>query len=114
MARRYQPWTEKHKAPQGFGSHCPELSEGRSQSLLDNAIPHATSQGQRLYAVLGEWCFAAAATDATNGVYHGYPVTGTEVPPSVLKKLEERGDITHTQRMKLLKQCALPRRNPEN
>ena len=113
MARRYEPWTEKHKAPRGFGSLCPVLPDGVSQRLLNTAIPHATSLGDRLYAVVGEWCFAAAATDAARGVYHGYPLAGIEVPPVVLRELEERGDITHAQRMRLMRQASVPRLPPE-
>jgi len=29
------------------------------------------------------------------GTFHGYPVSGGEVPSSILRELRDRGDVTH-------------------
>lgn len=112
MPKTYVPWKEKHKRPSGFGSWCPDMPEGRAQDLLEAAIPDPdpASNSTKLYAVDGEWCFVANPTRIEKGIYHGHPVTGSEVPERVLRKLEELGRITRAQRSRLRRQSTLPGR----
>lgn len=112
LDRRYEPWLEKHKAPQGFGARCPPMAPGLSQLLLERAVEdRGRPNSDKLYVVYGEWCFVAHKSRA--GVYHGYPVLGSDVPPRVLKQLEELGRITPRQRKRLRAQSGLPRVDPE-
>lgn len=110
MTRRYEPWVEKHKPPHGFGSHCPAVPEGFSQRLLEQAVADPKKGGNRLYAVHGDWCFAAMSSN--DGRYHGYPILGKDMPPAVLKLLQERGVLTRHQREKLRTQSELPSSDP--
>jgi hypothetical protein len=110
MPATYVPWKEKHKPPRGFGTWCPAMPEGRAQQLLEQAIgdPDPQSNSTKRYAVDGDWCFVANPTRVEQEIYHGYPVTGSEMPDRVLKKLEELGRITAAQRARLRKQSVLP------
>lgn len=108
MPRVYEPWVEKHKAPRGFGSHCPALPDGRAQAMLDAAVPDPNSvrNPPALYFSDGECVYVAHAHGTE--VYHGYPVPGREAPPSALKALMAARLITDTQFRRLLKQAAVP------
>lgn len=108
MPRTYKPWLEKHKAPRGFGSRCPVLPNGRSQRMLDAAVPEPGDDrpAAPLYYSDGEWCFVAHAHAPDE--YHGYPVAGREVPPSALRELLRVGAVTSAQFKKLLKQASVP------
>ncbi len=112
MDRRYEP-SAKHKAPLGFGSHCPKMPPEKSQTLLESAILEPDKpNGSKLYAVWGDWCFVAQPTRSELGTYHGYPVPGHEVPPSVLRTFQTRGDLSREQRLRLQQQTSLPERDP--
>ena len=104
----YEPWVEKHKAPMGFGSLCPEVSKDRAQELLHVAVLDPKGTSNALYAIDGEWCFVARPTRVEEGVFHGYPVPGCEVPNRVLRQLEDDGRITRAERIRLRSQRALP------
>lgn len=86
------------------------MPEGSSQELLDRAVPDPDpdSNSTKLYAVVRGWCFVAQPTDLSNGVYHGYPVPGCEMPERVLKALERAGSITRADRARLRKQPSVP------
>jgi hypothetical protein len=94
----------------GFGTTCPDLPEGQAQTFLEQAVPGP--EGNALFWVVGDWCFAAHATDPQAGVYHGFPVLGSELDERVLRSLEERGVITRGQRNRLRRQREYPRRDP--
>lgn len=115
--RRYVPWREKHKAPQGFGSPCPPMpSDGAAQQLLDGAVGDPSSpDSNKLYAVLGDWCFVAQLTRTVGdeAEYHGYPEIGKNIPTKVLRKLEQEGRITNQQKKRLRTQAALPDTPPQ-
>ena len=112
MDRGYVPWVDKHKPPHGFGSHCPSVPADFSQQLLEKAVADPKKPASnRLYAVHGDWCFVAMQTRA--GEYHGYPILGKDVPPRVLKLLQERGDLTQQHRERLRVQAELPREDPQ-
>lgn len=107
--RKYVPWREKHKAPHGFGSHCPDLPDGLPAQLLHQAIPDpAEGSGRSLYAVHGEWCFEAH--QHADGTYHGFPRPGAELDERVLRALEQAGLITRGKRNRLRRQKQLPER----
>ena len=112
--RTYRPWVEKHKAPHGFGTWCPEMPAGRAEELLQRAIPDPdpNARGHKLYVVDGVWCFVAQATRLETAEYHGYPVPGSEVPERVLKALVEQGMITAETRRLLRRQGELPEACP--
>ena len=110
--RIYEP-SPKHKWPKGFGSPCPEeMPLADAQALLDKAVENPQDQGDALWAVAGDWCFAARPTRIEEGVWHGYPVIGSEVPERVLKELEVAGHIDRRQRQRLRLQKSLPERWP--
>jgi hypothetical protein len=78
IRRTYQPWKEKHKAPAGFGTHCPvDLTMDEAQDLLEKAIAGEDAGGEpKLYMVAHGWVFVAQATEPVKGIYHGYPCQG--------------------------------------
>jgi len=49
---------EKHKAPRGFGSHCPNLPDGAAQQMLEAAVPELGDVGGRslYYVDAGDNC----------------------------------------------------------
>lgn len=107
-ARTYEPWPEKHKWPQGFGSLCPRsLRTEDAQALLEQAV-EAPGEGEALYAVSGQWVFVARPTRREEGIWHGYPVPGAEAGEQVLVRLEREGLITRHERRRLRKQKNLP------
>lgn len=102
--RLYQP-SPKHKAPRGWGSVCPpEIDERTAQELLNAAVTAKVDDGTErvLYNVRDGRMYAGRSHRA--GLYHGYPVKGTEVPPSVLKALRDNGRIDATTYKRLLKE----------
>jgi hypothetical protein len=108
MPRIYKPWIDKHKAPRGFGSWCPELPDGRAQEMLTAAVPDPTSNHSppALYYSDGESVFTANGNQA--GEYHGYPIAGAEAPPPALRALRDANVISRAQFLRLLKQTAVP------
>ena len=106
--RRYEP-NPKHKWPKGFGSLCPKtLPPERISALLADAIAADDAPDAPLYAVEGDWCFEARPTRLSEGLWHGYPVPGCEVPPRVFTRLRERGDLTDARVRRLRTQRFLP------
>ena len=114
MALTYVPWKEKHKAPHGFGTWCPQLPDGKAQLLLEGAVadPAPESRSHKLYAIDGDWCFVAQPTRIEEGEYHGYPVPGAEVPERILKLLQKAGLISPATRRALRRQTNLPTGSP--
>jgi hypothetical protein len=112
ITRRYVPWKEKHKAPMGFGTHCPDMTEQQAQELLDRAVedPDHDSHSEALFMVDGDWCFEAHRH--TDGSYHGFPRPGLEFDERVLRTLRDLGWITKGQMNRLRRQKQLPERYP--
>jgi hypothetical protein len=91
-------------------------SDGAAQQLLDGAVGDPSSpDSNKLYAVLGDWCFVAQLTRTVGdeAEYHGYPEIGKNIPTKVLRKLEQEGRITNQQKKRLRTQAALPDTPPQ-
>jgi hypothetical protein len=104
-ARRYVAWPEKHKAPIGFGSRCPDMPETQAGVLLERAIEDPSGSA-KLFAVDGEWCFEAHRN--ADGTYHGFPRPGAELDERVLRAHFDRGLIGRGQMNRLRRQKRLP------
>lgn len=112
-ARTYNPWREKHKAPQGFGSHCPAaMTDDEAQELLDEAVELPDESGNALWVVRGDWCFVARPTRLEENIWHGYPKVGSEISDRVLKHLHQMEKISRRQKRRFRKQKQLPKSWP--
>jgi hypothetical protein len=89
------------------------MAADESQELLQNAL-QLPDEPTVLWAISGEWCFAARPTRPELNVWHGYPVVGSEVPERVLRAMATHGRITRHQLRRLRKQRTLPHRWGEN
>lgn len=108
----YEPNEKKHKWPKGFGSLCPlGLAQEVAQNLLQRSVIVGDNPRVR-YAASGRWCFVARATRFEAGVWHGYPVVGSEVGEEVLRALQDAGCIDYQQRNRFRKQRMLPQEWP--
>lgn len=107
--RRYEP-NPKHKhGPQQHGSECPEqITTEEAQRMLDDAIADPADEPRCYWYLKGAWVFKAYATRIEEGVWHGFPVLGSEVRAPVLKAFLERGWIDRAQRRALVEQRERP------
>ncbi|WP_434339155.1 FG-GAP-like repeat-containing protein [Motilimonas cestriensis] len=99
---KYAP-TDKHRKG-GWGTEM-DLSDEVAQSVLDNSF-----QGGKQRYNYHEGRVYEFQPDNQEG-WHGYPVKGTKVPPSIIKQLKERGDITKPQYNKLIKGKEISKNN---
>lgn len=106
MNRKYEPYTEKHKRPKGFGSLCPSrMTTDEAQGLLEKAI---VVDGEKLWVSAKGWCFCAHATRPEKGIWHGFPVLGCDVPEAVLRTLQAENIISKHEMRRLRKQRRFP------
>ena len=97
---KYAP-SPKHDPSHGWGSDNPIKSDKEGQHLLDTGI----HDGKQIYNVTNDGRIVKFQPDNTpsNG-YHPYEVTKPkDIPPTVLKQLFEKGQISHSDYMKFLK-----------
>lgn len=87
--------TEKHKKG-GWGTEM-DLDDKTAQNVLNDSI----KGGKQRYGYL-EGKLYEFQPDNQQG-WHGYPIKGTEAPPSVLKKMRENGIITNPEYKKFIK-----------
>lgn len=76
---QYEP-SPKHKplpSPGRRGATCPSEADGAA--LLAVSVVH----GQKRYATDGVQAFCAQCHDVARDLWHGYPISWSEVPPSV-------------------------------
>ena len=106
--------SQKHKnrpAGERKGTLCPEwthaTAEGgyrndpfahdwaatQAQQLFARAVPHG--DGRRRFATAGGIAFEAKPTE--DGTWHGYPVPWEAVPPEIVQKWKEDGEVTRRQ-----------------
>jgi hypothetical protein len=104
--RTYEPH-EKHKWPKGYGSLCQRcISLEHAEELLQSAVAESTDrEPKKLYAVCGEAVFVARSHGQG---WHGYPVAGSEVPPSVIRDFQEQGLIDGRVAKRLYRQRQIP------
>ncbi|EFO79004.1 YD repeat-containing protein [Oscillochloris trichoides DG-6] len=92
--RKYSP-TRKHK-PGGWGTEM-DLSDDVAQEVLNQGLPG----GRQIYGYHNGKIYEFQPDN--QGGYHGYPVSGTEAPPSVLKELLASGKISRAEYNRLRK-----------
>lgn len=82
----------KHKEPWQRGrrgSLCPtDIDSTRAQALLDQS----EAAGRKRYAAYQGKAYCAM--EHREGLWHGYPVGWSEVPPIVRNTLIEKGQVT--------------------
>lgn len=86
----YEP-NPKHKptpSPGRRGSICPLGVD--SSRLLGESI----AVGQKRYATDGEAAFCAQCHDGERDVWHGYPLSWTEVPPAIVNRWISEGAVS--------------------
>jgi len=109
MPRTYEPYTEKHKWPKGFGSLCPFMPTSDPTELLKKAIAVPGVGANKLWAAAGRWCFCAhPSPHAGEDAWHGFPVIGGDVDERVLNALYRDGQITRRELKQLRAQRELP------
>jgi RHS repeat-associated protein len=91
---KYTP-TKKHEKG-GWGTYMP-LDDRTAQEVLNNSV----SSGKQRYGYKDGQVYEFQPDNA--GGYHGYPVKGNEVPPSVLKDFKDKKAITDSEYNKLIK-----------
>lgn len=82
----------KHKpvpSPGKRGSICPPLAPNAVQALLEKSI----QVGRKRYASDGNAAFCAHCHDATNDIWHGFPVSWNEVDPRARRQLVDAGQV---------------------
>jgi Domain of unknown function (DUF4157)/Bacterial protein of unknown function (DUF922) len=89
--RPYAP-SPKH-APGGWGTPM-DLDDATAQTVLNGATPGPN--GRQMYGFHNGKLYEFQPDNV--GGYHGYPVPGTEVPPAVLRHMENNGVMTAAQR----------------
>lgn len=72
------------------------------------AVPVEGAGRNKRWAAAGSWVFCAHPTRLETGIWHGFPVIGSEVPERVLVALEASGQIDRRDRRRLAGQRALP------
>lgn len=110
MARKYVPYTEKHKKPKGFGSLCPhELLVAEPQQMLERAIPVPGVGAKKLWVASGRWCFCVHPSPGAGAdAWHGFPVIGGTVDERVWRALFAAGVVTRSEVRALRTQTRLP------
>ena len=93
-ARPYVP-SPKH-AEGGWGTPM-DLDDATAQTLLNGGL----SNGKQVYGYHNGKLYEFQPDNV--GGYHGYPVPGTEVPPAILKEMEDAGLLTAAERNKFRK-----------
>ena len=93
-ARPYVP-SPKH-AEGGWGTPM-DLDDATAQAVLNGGI----SNGKQVYAYHDGKLYEFQPDNV--GGYHGYPVPGTEVPPAILKDMEDSGLLSAADRNKFRK-----------
>lgn len=103
MPRRYDPdiyqTYRRHKAPEGWGSLCPEkMTIARAQELLDSGV----DVGGHVYNVDGE--LAYRAQHHTAELWHGHPIPWSRLPNAARHALIAAGRLTDAQWRKAIRQ----------
>jgi hypothetical protein len=87
MLVKYEP-NPKHKpipTPGRRGSICPSGVDG--PRLLCDSV----QAGQKRYATDGQHAYCAQCHDGERHLWHGYPVSWAEVPPSIVSGWISKG-----------------------
>ncbi|ASA57897.1 hypothetical protein [Vibrio gazogenes] len=91
---KYAP-TDKHRKG-GWGTEM-DLDDNIAQDVLNNSI----QGGKQRYGYYDGKLYEFQADN--QGGWHGYPIKGTEAPPSVLKELRDSGEFSNAEYKKLIK-----------
>jgi len=83
-------------------SKCPEdVTPVQAQSWLQEAFdsglyePFEGRFPKWIYSYRNDGFYMARITNPTQGLYHGHPCEAEDVPPPVLKLMQEKGVLTH-------------------
>lgn len=113
MPRRYVPFPEKHKWPEGYGFLCPIIPTEVVAELIAAAITVPGMSDKKLWAARGRWCFCAhPSPHEGEDAWHGFPQLGADADERVLSALVEAGHITPRERRALRVQRELPKAWP--
>lgn len=106
----YEP-SRKHHWLKGWGNLCPKgVMTADAQALLDRAYRfEGVQHPDRFYICEGDLLFEAQATDQERGIWHGYPVLGSE-NTDVIDALLEQDVIDERTARRLRRQRRKPDR----
>jgi hypothetical protein len=94
----YEP-NPKHKQPWQRGRRgalCPqEITLAQAQALLDGSVTDAQNPRTR-YATDGRHAYCGRPHRESAGLWHGYPVPFVDVPATILKAWQGRGEVSHS------------------
>ena len=95
FSEKYVP-SPKHDTLHGWGTPM-DLSDSQGQELLNNS----TLVGKQRYGLAGGKIYEFQPDNA--GGWHAYPIPGNEAPPSFLRGLRDRGEISNADYSRMLR-----------